>query len=143
MDPPEALSPSLVPTAEGAATVPKRAPTTRPTLVAVRRLLRDRSAVVGLVILALLAIAAVLAPVIAPYSPFQPHYDQALQGPGRDFLLGTDGLGRDVLSRLLYGARISLASVTLAAVTFALSIGPPAGGLKYWAYVESVTSASR
>jgi peptide/nickel transport system permease protein len=120
MDPPEALSPSLAPTAEGAATAPKRAPTTRPALVAVRRLLRDRSALVGLVILALLAVASVLAPVIAPYSPFQPHYDQALQGPGRDFLLGTDGLGRDVLSRLLYGARISLGSVTLAAAEITL-----------------------
>jgi peptide/nickel transport system permease protein len=121
MDPPEALSQSLAPTAEGAATTPTQAPaTTRPTLVAVRRLLRDRSALVGLVILVLLFLAALLAPVIAPYSPYEPHYDQALQGPGGDFLLGTDQLGRDVLSRLLYGARISLASVTLAAAEITL-----------------------
>jgi ABC-type dipeptide/oligopeptide/nickel transport system permease subunit len=44
----------------------------------------------------------------------------ALRGPGRGFLLGTDGLGRDELSRLLYGARISLASVTLAAAEITL-----------------------
>jgi peptide/nickel transport system permease protein len=58
--------------------------------------------------------------VLAPYSPIEPHYESALQGPSREFLLGTDGLGRDELSRLLFGARISLASVTLAAVAITL-----------------------
>jgi peptide/nickel transport system permease protein len=119
MDPPEALSPPLTPTQ--ATPLRQPTPTARGSIqIAVRRLLRDRSAVAGLIILSLLAIAAVAAPVLAPYSPIEPHYESALQGPSREFLLGTDGLGRDELSRLLFGARISLASVTVAAVAITL-----------------------
>jgi peptide/nickel transport system permease protein len=119
VDPPEALS-SLAPTAEGAVTARRAPGATGLTMVALRRLLRDRSALVGLAILVLLALAALFAPAIAPYPPVEPHYEVALRGPGRGFLLGTDGLGRDELSRLLYGARISLASVTLAAAEITL-----------------------
>jgi peptide/nickel transport system permease protein len=119
VDPPQALSPPLTPTQ--AAPLRQPTPTARGSIqIAVRRLLRDRSAVAALIILSLLAIAAVAAPVLAPYSPIEPHYESALQGPSREFLLGTDGLGRDELSRLLFGARISLASVTLAAVAITL-----------------------
>jgi peptide/nickel transport system permease protein len=119
VDPPQALSPPLTPTQ--AAPLRQPTPTARGSIqIAVRRLLRDRSAVAGLIILSLLAIAAVAAPVLAPYSPIEPHYESALQGPSREFLLGTDGLGRDELSRLLFGARISLASVTVAAVAITL-----------------------
>jgi peptide/nickel transport system permease protein len=120
MDPPEALSSSLAPTAEGAAVARRPPGATGLTTVALRRLVRDRSALVGLAILALLALAALFAPAIAPYSPVEPHYEMALRGPGRGFLLGTDGLGRDELSRLLFGARLSLASVTLAAAEITL-----------------------
>jgi peptide/nickel transport system permease protein len=122
MDPAEVLSPSPAPTADRSATLPReRAPVARGSVqIALRRLLRDRSALVGLAILVLLVLAAVLAPVLAPYSPTEPHYESALRGPGRGFLFGTDGLGRDQLSRLLFGARISLASVTLAAVAITL-----------------------
>jgi peptide/nickel transport system permease protein len=99
----------------------KRAPVVRgPVRGALRRLLRDRSALVGLGTLVLLVVAAVFAPALAPYSPTEPHYEDALRGPGRDYLLGTDGLGRDELSRLLFGARISLASVTMAAAAITL-----------------------
>jgi peptide/nickel transport system permease protein len=119
VDPAQALSPPLTPTQ--AAPLRQPTPNARGSIqIAVRRLLRDRSAVAGLIILSLLAIAAVAAPVLAPYSPIEPHYESALQGPSREFLLGTDGLGRDELSRLLFGARISLASVTLAAVAITL-----------------------
>ena len=119
MDPPEALSPPLTPTQ--APTLGQPTPAARGSVqVAIRRLLRDRSALVGLIILTVLGLAAVTAPVLAPYSPIQPHYENALRGPCREFLLGTDGLGRDQLSRLLYGARISLASVTVAAVAITL-----------------------
>ena len=120
MDPPEALSPSLTSTGAGTTVPARHAPAGGLAQVAFRRLLRDRSALVGLVILVLLVLAAVLAPVLAPYSPAEPHYELALRGPGRGFLLGTDGLGRDELSRLLFGARISLASVTLAAAAITL-----------------------
>lgn len=122
MDRPEGLASSLAPTADGTATMPvKRMPVARgPVRVAFRRLLHDRSALVGLGILVLLVVAAVFAPALAPYSPTEPHYEDALRGPGRDYLLGTDGLGRDELSRLLFGARISLASVTMAAAAITL-----------------------
>jgi peptide/nickel transport system permease protein len=120
LDPPEALSPSLTSTGAGTTVPARHAPAGGLAQVAFRRLLRDRSALVGLVILVLLVLAAVLAPVLAPYSPVEPHYELALRGPGRGFLLGTDGLGRDELSRLLFGARISLASVTLAAAAITL-----------------------
>ncbi|HYY82558.1 MAG TPA: ABC transporter permease, partial [Actinomycetes bacterium] len=129
MDPPEVLSPPLTPTQAA----PLRQPATvarGSVQVAVRRLLRDRSALAGLVILTLLVLAAVAAPLLAPYPPIQPHYESALRGPGREFLLGTDGLGRDELSRLLFGARISLAGVTVAAAAITLlgvSIGLVSG----------------
>jgi peptide/nickel transport system permease protein len=121
-DRPEGLASSLAPAADGAATMPaERVPVARgPIRVALRRLLRDRSAFVGLGILVLLVSAAVFAPALAPYSPTEPHYEDALRGPGRGYPLGTDGLGRDELSRLLFGARISLASVTLAAAAITL-----------------------
>jgi peptide/nickel transport system permease protein len=122
VDRPEEAASSLAPTADGTATMPfKRAPVVRgPVRGALRRLLRDRSALVGLGTLVLLVVAAVFAPALAPYSPTEPHYEDALRGPGRDYLLGTDGLGRDELSRLLFGARISLASVTMAAAAITL-----------------------
>jgi peptide/nickel transport system permease protein len=80
----------------------------------------------GLVLLAMLVVGAVLAPLLAPYSPIEPHYAQSLEGPGRTFPLGTDGLGRDQLTRLLFGARLSLGSVGLAA-TAILLIGVTVG----------------
>jgi peptide/nickel transport system permease protein len=129
VDPSEALSPPLTPTQ--AAPLRQPTPVARGSLqAAVRRLLRDRSALVGLIILTLLALAAVAAPALAPYSPIQPHYESALRGPGREFLLGTDGLGRDYLSRVIYGARVSLAIGVLTALMSGLigaALGVTAG----------------
>jgi peptide/nickel transport system permease protein len=71
-----------------------------------RRFARHKGAVVGVFIAAAVAAAAVLAPVLAPYEPTAITPD-ILQGPSREHLFGTDELGRDVLSRVLYGARIS------------------------------------
>jgi peptide/nickel transport system permease protein len=84
--------------------------------LALRRLIRDRAALLGMGIVAAFTLGAVLAPVLAPYSPIEPHYSSALRGLGHRFLLGTDGLGRDELSRLLFGARISLGAVSAAAL---------------------------
>jgi peptide/nickel transport system permease protein len=62
----------------------------------------------ALVFLAILGAAAVAAPLVAPYSPTEQHLDRRLAPPGRDHLLGTDNLGRDLLSRTIYGSRSAL-----------------------------------
>ncbi len=87
-----------------------------------RRLLRNRSAVIGLAIVALVTIMAVGAPLFAPHDPDDQFPTQRLAPPSREFLLGTDNLGRDNLSRVIYGARPSIGSAALATV-FILAIG--------------------
>lgn len=77
---------------------------------------------VGLGIVATMSILAVFAPFIAPYSPTQEHLDMILAPPSSQFLFGTDRLGRDVFSRMLYGARISL-WVGFTAVGISVAIG--------------------
>ena len=73
-----------------------------------RRLSRNRLALTGFVILVLASVIAVLAPVLAPYSPYEIHAVDRLQGPSKTYFLGTDHLGRDVFSRLIFGSRILL-----------------------------------
>lgn len=73
------------------------------------RLRRHRFAFVGLILLTLVTIVAILAPLLAPHDPTVIRAPLRLQSPSSAHLLGTDYLGRDVLSRLIYGARISLA----------------------------------
>jgi len=67
-------------------------------------------------------VAAILAPVLAPYDPIALNVDQVLTAPSLSHLFGTDALGRDVLSRMLYGARVSL-WVGFLAVGLSISIG--------------------
>jgi peptide/nickel transport system permease protein len=74
----------------------------------VRRLLRHRGAVGGLFVILLFFAAALLAPALSPYNPLAQNLDRRLQGPSHAHLLGTDDFGRDILSRVMYGARISL-----------------------------------
>lgn len=75
----------------------------------VRRVLLSRAPVVfGLVVVAAFLACAALAPVLAPYDPYAQDLRNVLQGPTGEHWLGTDALGRDVLSRLIYGARTSL-----------------------------------
>ncbi|HKZ50346.1 MAG TPA: ABC transporter permease [Dehalococcoidia bacterium] len=62
----------------------------------------------SLVIIVVLVVVAVLAPLLAPYDPYQVNYGARLAPPGSRFLFGADGVGRDVLSRVIFGARISL-----------------------------------
>lgn len=76
----------------------------------------------GLFIVGTMSLAALLAPLIAPYDPTQINVEAILQPPSSTYLLGTDNLGRDVFSRLLYGARISL-WVGFVAVGISLVIG--------------------
>ncbi|MFO7322194.1 MAG: ABC transporter permease [Chloroflexota bacterium] len=92
---------------------------------------RNRVAVAGLIIVSLMALGAIFAPVIAPYDPIEPHYTARLQPPGPEFLLGSDELGRDLLSRLLYGARISLV-IGFVAQGVAISIGIVLGLIAGW-----------
>lgn len=84
----------------------------------------------GLVVLAILILVAIFAPYIAPHDPFQQNRGQFFSPPGGDFLLGTDDLGRDVLSRLIFGSRISLMVgfvVALSSVLVGMIMGLLAG----------------
>ena len=81
-----------------------------------------RGGLVGLTLVALLLAAALLAPILAPHDPLIQARQSILQPPTWPFPLGTDDVGRDVLARLLYGARLSLA-VGVIVVTLALTIG--------------------
>jgi peptide/nickel transport system permease protein len=91
-----------------------------------RRFSRHRLAVVGSVILLLLLVCALAAPVVSPYPPHQIDVKALKKPPSASHLLGTDGAGRDVLSRVIYAARISL-SVGLVAAGIAILIGTVLG----------------
>ena len=91
-----------------------------------RRLWKVRLAAVGLGIIALLIVCAIAAPWIAPYDPNRQRLLEALQAPSAEHLLGTDENGRDVLSRVLYGARVSLAAGVFS-VSIAILLGVTSG----------------
>ncbi len=97
---------------------------------ALRRLARNRMAVGGGVIVLVLVITALFAPLLAPYDPIKQDYTAVLSGPSAAHPMGTDGLGRDVLSRLIFGARTSITVGVLTQVVIlaiGLSIGATAG----------------
>jgi peptide/nickel transport system permease protein len=91
-----------------------------------RRMLSQRRLVVFGGFIVLLVVVGLLAPVLAPYDPVQTQPAQALQPPSRAHLLGTDNLGRDTLSRLIWGARLSI-TVAIIAVTIGLAAGVTLG----------------
>jgi peptide/nickel transport system permease protein len=100
-----------------------------------RRLRRRPMAVGGMVVAGLFVLAALFAPVLAPYDPADTNFDAVLQGPSAAHLMGTDDLGRDVLSRIIYGARASLAAgvlATLLALVVAVPIGLVASCYRGW-----------
>ena len=74
----------------------------------VRQFVRNRTAVLGLVIVIVMTLTAILAPWFAPQDPELQIYADTLQPPSTKYLLGTDDLGRDILSRIIFGARASL-----------------------------------
>jgi ABC-type dipeptide/oligopeptide/nickel transport system permease subunit len=92
---------------------------------------RNRVAMFGLLMVILLGLGAIFAPNIAPYDPIEPHYTARLAPPNAEFFLGTDELGRDLFSRLLYGARISLV-IGFIAQGVALAIGMMLGLVAGW-----------
>jgi len=71
-------------------------------------LLRSRSATFGMGLIAVVLLVAVIGPTFAPYDPLKPTPLDRLQGPSEAHLFGTDSLGRDIFSRVIYGARISI-----------------------------------
>ena len=89
-------------------------------------LVRHRGALVGLVILAALAAMALAAPWISARDPIRTAPREALQAPGARFVLGSDQFGRDVASRVLHGARVSLL-VGVISVSIAVGLGAPIG----------------
>jgi peptide/nickel transport system permease protein len=96
--------------------------------LAARLLRRQPLATVGLVLLILFVILALLAPLLAPYNPSSLDLLHRLAGPTRQHWLGTDELGRDILSRVIYGARLSL-TVAVSVVGISLSLGLILGGI--------------
>jgi peptide/nickel transport system permease protein len=101
----------------------------------VRRFLRRPFAVGGLVVALAFVLMAIFAPLIAPYDPNATDFEAILQTPSWEHLLGTDELGRDILSRIIYGARASIQAgvfATLLAIVFAVPIGLAAGYYRGW-----------
>ncbi|MFI6346496.1 ABC transporter permease [Streptomyces sp. NPDC050560] len=103
------------------------------------RFFANKLAVLGLIILAVLVVVAIFAPLIAPDDPLKQHLTNTLQSPGGSHLLGTDSLGRDQFSRLIYGSRIAVI-VGLASILVALVIGVLLGSLAgyFGKWVDSV-----
>jgi peptide/nickel transport system permease protein len=103
-----------------------RAPGSGGTLTRLGRLIREvarrPAGLFGLLVVCLLFVVVVAAPVVAPYSPYEQSIVERLQGPSMKHLLGTDELGRDLLSRVIFGARIAL-GVAIPAVLIAMFVG--------------------
>jgi len=93
---------------------------------AASRIVSNPLSLAGVLIIGALIALTVLAPYLAPYDPIKTDLGSRLQPPSRAHLFGTDQLGRDILSRILYGTRISLRIAILTAV-IATSIGAPLG----------------
>ncbi len=116
--------PILAEVAQGALAKPTKQ--TSLTLDAWRRFKRNKAALAGLIFIVILTFVAIAAPWVAPYSYEVQDYGAVTQRPGGKYLLGTDPLGRDLLSRLIYGARVSLA-VGVVVQMIIIAIGVPVG----------------
>ena len=99
---------------------------------AIRRLARRRAALVGLCVVVFFVAIAVFAPWLAPYDPLATSWSAIRKAPSAAHWFGTDELGRDVLSRVIYGARASLLAGVVS-VSIALSLGVPIGLLAGYA----------
>ena len=99
------------------------------------RLRRRPMAVAGMTVATLFVLVAIFAPLIAPYDPADTNFDAVLQHPSSAHIMGTDDLGRDVFSRVVYGARASLEAgvlATLLALVIAVPLGLMAGYYRGW-----------
>lgn len=127
---------SITPDAPAAAQLPEKAEGWRETW---RRFRRRRSAVLGLAILLFLAGLATIAPLLTSYDPEHQQLSRVLLSPSLTYPLGTDYLGRDILTRLLYGARLSLL-IGFLAVAIGLLVGLPLGAISgyYGSWVDLI-----
>jgi peptide/nickel transport system permease protein len=101
----------------------------------IRRFRKEKTAMFGLVTIIVFVLLALMAPVIAPYDPIEQNIPASLAPPSPEHWLGADKLGRDILSRMLYGARISLATglgVVLIASVLGTLVGLLAGYVGGW-----------
>jgi peptide/nickel transport system permease protein len=89
---------------------------------------RHKPAMIGTIIVAVLTLAAIFAPYLTPYDPEKTDLDIMLQPPSLAHPMGTDELGRDLLTRILYGGRVSL-SIGVMAMALAVTVGAIIGGL--------------
>ncbi len=117
---PAATSDAVSATPVDAVVAPRRAPR------ALRRILRRPPAILGAIVVVAFVAIAVLAPYLAPYDPAKPDFLAVRQAPSEAYRLGTDEIGRDVLSRLIFGARASLVAGVIS-VAIATAIGVPLG----------------
>jgi peptide/nickel transport system permease protein len=106
--------------------VPLTTRRTSPATIVARTLRHHGTGLAGAALLLALVLAAVAAPVLTAYDPVETAFPERLKGPGQDHLLGTDALGRDLLSRILYGARLSLRAGFMV-VAISASIGTVLG----------------
>ncbi len=111
-----------------------------PTIGAFRALLHHRAGSIGLAITLVLVALALLAPILAPHDPLEMHAGDRLIGPGSSYFFGTDEFGRDIFSRVLIGARVSL-SVGLISIGIASVVGVALGSIAGYAsgWCETVT----
>jgi peptide/nickel transport system permease protein len=91
-----------------------------------RRLVRRRGAMVGLAVIILVILVAIFAPLVAPYDPIVQSWSAVRKPPSAAYWLGTDEVGRDLFSRIVYGARASL-SAGVISVGIAIAVGVPLG----------------
>ncbi len=91
-----------------------------------RRFLKNRLAVIGLAVVAFIVLLAILAPAVAPHDPLLHNYDELLLSPSFEHLMGTDDLGRDIFSRVIYGTRYALL-IGVAVVVLELLVGATLG----------------
>lgn len=94
----------------------------------VRLLFRNRTSLIGLVIVLVMLLGAIVAPFLAPYSPTEIHITDKISPPSTKYWLGTDAFGRDILSRLMHGAKISL-FLSIVGVSIACLVGTAIGAL--------------
>jgi peptide/nickel transport system permease protein len=111
------------------------APRVRARRRTISRLKRRPMAVAGLCVVVLFVLVAIFAPLVAPYDPAATNFSSVLQPPSASHIMGTDDLGRDVFSRVVFGARASLAAgvlATLLAMVVAVPLGLFAGYYRGW-----------
>lgn len=104
-------------------------------------LIKDKLAFIGLVIIFLILIMGLFVPYLAPHDPYKVNFNKQLLPPGREFPLGTDQLGRCILSRIIYGIRVSLGTAFIVLI-ISMSISIIAGTLAGYSggYVDKLFS---